>query len=450
MNKLRVFWESLRSSLWFLPSLFVLGAVVLALSLIEAESWFDGNGFEDNWPRLLGAGADGARGMLSAIAGSIITVAGVSFSIIIVALTLASSQYTPRILRNFMRDKGNQSVLGVFLGVFAYCLVVLRTIRGGDEGAFVPSFAVLVAVVLAFVALGFFIFFIHHISSALQASTIIEAAAQETIETVDRLFPTKLGEAADSYLSSRVLPADEQWRSISARRTGYIQSVDGDALLGLAREWNGVIRMEAGIGEFVVEGAPLVSIVGEIISACDMELKLNAAYSINRHRTTFQDAGFGVRQIVDIALKGLSPGINDTTTAVICVDYLTAILARLAARQVETPFRTDGGQLRVVARGATFRGLLGEAFDQIRQNSQGNVAVLARLIHGLNVIAGFTQDEERGRALRLHADLVLDTAERSVFSAYDRAAIREMSGRAKPYANISRGQATFNRDLEHG
>lgn len=432
MNKLRVLWESLRSSLWFLPTLLVLSAVVLALVVIDAEPWFDQNNFEKQWPRLLGAGAAGARGMLSAIAGSIITVAGVAFSILIVALTLASNQYTPRILRNFMRDKGNQSVLGVFLGVFAYCLVVLRTIRGGDEGAFVPSLAVFVAVVLAFVAIGFFIFFIHHISSALQASSIIDAAAKETIEAIDRLFPTELGKAASSAPPSRLPPADQEWQKVAARRTGYIQSADGDALLRFARKWNVVIRMELGIGEFVVEGAPLVSLAGEKTPDHKAELELSSAYSINRHRTTVQDVGFGIRQIVDIALKGLSPGINDTTTAVICVDYLTAIVARLAPRQVETPFRIDQGQLRVIARGPSFRSLLDETFDQIRQNSEGNVAVLVRLIEVFNIIAGFAYDEERRQALKLHVDLVLETAERSVSSPYDREAIKRVSERAMP------------------
>jgi uncharacterized membrane protein len=355
----------------------------------------------------------------------------VAFSIIIVALTLASSQYTPRILRNFMRDKGNQSVLGVFLGVFAYCLVVLRTIRGGDEGAFVPSFAVFVAVVLAFVAIGFFIFFIHHISSALQASSIIEAAAQETIGAIDRLFPTELGVAAGANSAARLPPSDEEWQTVGSRQTGYIQSVDGDGLLRLAREWNVVIRMERGIGEFVVEGSPLASIAGETRGA-ETELELNGAYSVNRHRTTVQDAGFGIRQVVDIALKALSPGINDTTTAVICVDYLSAILARLAPRQVEMPFRLDEGQLRVIARGPTFRSLLNDAFDQIRQNADGNVAVLLRLIEALSTIADFTSDEERRQAIKLHVDLVLETVERSVSSPHDRTAIKRVSEEATP------------------
>ena len=154
----------------------------------------------ERWPRLFGAGAEGSRGLLAAIASSMITVAGVTFSITIVALALASSQYTSRILRNFMRDRTNQTVLGVFVGVFAYCLVVLRTIRGGDEGAFVPALAVLGALLLAFVAIGFLIFFIHHIAASIQATSIIAAVAGETFEAVDRLFPTEVGDAASNAL----------------------------------------------------------------------------------------------------------------------------------------------------------------------------------------------------------------------------------------------------------
>ena len=196
MNKLLHLWEDLRTSLWFVPTLLISGAVALAVGLVEVNSSMDGERLAERWPRLFGAGAEGARAMLSAIASSMITVAGVTFSITVVALALASSQYTSRILRNFMRDRANQTVLGVFVGVFAYCLVVLRTIRGGDEGMFVPALAVLVAVLLAFVAIGFLIFFIHHIAASIQATSIIEAAAGETLQAVDRLFPADVGEAA--------------------------------------------------------------------------------------------------------------------------------------------------------------------------------------------------------------------------------------------------------------
>jgi uncharacterized membrane protein len=157
MVQLRTLLIALRSSLWFLPSLIVLGSGALAITFIEIDSRFSLT-LSTNFPRLFGAGAEGSRGMLSSIASSMITVAGVTFSITIVALAQASNQYSSRILRNFMRDRGNQSVLGVFLGVFTYCLLVLRSIRGSDEAQFVPSLSVFGALVLALVAIGFLIF----------------------------------------------------------------------------------------------------------------------------------------------------------------------------------------------------------------------------------------------------------------------------------------------------
>lgn len=157
---------------------------------------------------------------------------------------------------------------------------------------------------------------------------------------------------------------------------------------------------------------------------------VNVAYTIDSERTLEHDAAFGLRQIVDVALKALSPGVNDTTTAINCIDYLGAIVARLAVRRVETPGRFDGAQLRVALRGPTFAGLLAEAVDHIRQNAEGNVAVLARLLQMLRVVAGRTTDAQRLRALRQQADLIAETAERSVPAAHDRATIRAAGQRS--------------------
>ena len=176
-----------------MPSLIVAVSIVLAVALIEVDS-SGSDRWLARWPRLFGAGAEGARGMLSTIAGSMMTVVGVTFSMTLVTLALASSQYTSRILRNFMRDRVTQVVLGIFAGIFTYCLIVLRTIRSGDEGGFVPSLAVSFAVVLAIGGIGALIFFIHHIASSIQASSIIASVANETMAAVDRLFPGKLGQ----------------------------------------------------------------------------------------------------------------------------------------------------------------------------------------------------------------------------------------------------------------
>lgn len=435
-TRLRGVWETLRSSLWFIPALMVVAAVVLAIGLIEMGS-LDRGSMAARWPRLFGASAEGSRGLLVAIASSMITVVGVTFSITVVALALASSQYTSRILRNFMRDRINQTVLGVFVGVFGYCIVVLRTIRGIDAGNYVPSLAVLVAMVLAFVAIGFLIFFIHHIASSIQATSIIRAATVETLAAVDRLFPQEVGASAVESERDEI-PSAGQWTTIPARRTGYLQSIDGDDLFRVACDMGVIVRMERSIGEFVIEGSPLASLAGREPDE-ELILEVNAAYTVGIDRTVQQDAGYGIRQIVDIALKALSPGINDTTTAVNAIDALGAILARLASRDIESPYRSDKGALRLITRGPTFVGLLAEALDQIRQNADGNVAVLVRLIEIIEIVGCRTSSPWRHQALRQHRELMLATAERSVPVAQDRARIQLAASTAHDARVVAQG-----------
>lgn len=431
ITRLRHWWGEVQSSFWFVPAAMVLGAVCLALCLIGVDSAVELHGRE-RWPLAFGAGAAGARGLLSTVAGSMITVAGVVFSITIVALSLTSSQYTSRILRTVMGDRANQVVLGVFVSIFAYCLVVLRTIRGGDEGAFVPSLAVLAGLLLAFVGLGHLIFFIHHISVSIQASSIVAAVAKETIAAVDQLFPDELGEDADEEEDGAPSAADgERWTPLGARETGYLQSLDAEGVLAWARRHRTTLRMERGIGEFVVEGAPLVSVAPPCAPDEEAAAELHRLYFINRQRTVEQDAGFGVRQLVDIAMKALSPGVNDATTAVMCVDYLGAILARIAARGIATRRRMDEGELRVIARGPSFDGLLAEAFDQIRQSAAGNPAILARQLDAIEVIAGQTTSARRRQALRRQADSIIEVAERTIQPASDGAAVRAAWTRAR-------------------
>jgi uncharacterized membrane protein len=213
---------------------------------------------------------------------------------------------------------------------------------------------------------------------------------------VEHLFPEALEgddeEDTDDNVTSAL--AHQPWLAVPAGKTGYIESLDMDALLDVARTLETILRMEHGVGEFVVAGTPLVSLLdpGDLDDATTA--RLNAVYVISHQRTVEQDVAFGIRQIVDVAMKALSPGINDTTTAVMCVDYLAAILTRLATRRIATPYRLDEGALRLIVRGASFDGLLSEAFDQIRQNAEGNVAILLRLLGALQTIAGQTASPE--------------------------------------------------------
>ncbi len=421
MNKLKLLWSNLRSSLWFLPLLIVAASILLAVALIETDSsgtdrWLA------QWPRLFGAGAAGARGMLSTIAGSMMSVVGVTFSMTLVALAMASSQYTSRILRNFMSSRLTQAVLGIFAGIFTYCLIVLRTIRGGDEGAFVPNLAVFFGFVLAVGGVGVLIFFIHHVASSIQASSIIASVAEETIQAIDRLFPKQLGHAlgeADADPSPRDLTG-WKWQPVLAGQSGYIQYVDNAALLRLATGHKTVVRMERGIGAFVVQNTALVSLGLENPPDPETTAALQDAFSLSRYRTLEQDAAFGIRQLVDVALKALSPGINDTTTAVTCVDYLTTILARLAPQHIPASHRYEDGELRVIAIGPSFQSLLSEAFDQIRESAKGNLGIMLRMLGALQTIASLAASPSRRQALLEQVEGIAELAKRTIDSPHDR------------------------------
>jgi uncharacterized membrane protein len=393
----------LHSSLWFLPSLIIIASSGLALVLIYLDTQMSRD-LQQRWPYLFGVSPEGSREMLATIAGSIITVAGVVFSITVLALAQASAQYTPRILRNFMGDRANQTALGVFAGIFSYCLIVLRTVRS-DEAAFVPSLSVLTSFALALLGIAFLISFIHHVATSLQATHIIAAAATETLKAIDHIFPEDLGEGESEDNCEvdigRVLRGNT-WHSIPALSNGYIQNVDMERLLEYATRHDVVLCMERGIGDFAVAGAPLIWIASRLRPDDNAGAILNRLFTIDRHRTIEQDAPFGLRQLVDIALKALSPGVNDTTTAVTCIDYLTAVMAKLVRRRFPPSFRYNQHELRVIAVAPTFEQLWSLAFDQIRRNSRDNLAILWRLLRAFEVAGQVINSPGRRQTLCRH------------------------------------------------
>jgi uncharacterized membrane protein len=428
MNKLIQFWGDLRSSFWFMPLLMVTNSIIFAMVLIEADSAASDR-WLNQWPRLFGIGAEGARQMLSTLAGSMMTVMGITFSMTLLALVLASGQYTSRILRNFKRSRVTQTTLGIFAGIFAYCLIVLRTIRSsGGVDEFVPSLAVFFAFVLSLAGIGVLIYFIHHIASSIQASNIIASVAHETNASIDRLLP----EALDDKLEQRPVEnadrnrmpglLDERtWYPVPATVSGYVQSVNYNTLLHLAEDSRSIVRMEQGSGGFVVQDTPLVSLALTYPPDQKTIDAFNAAYSIGRHRTVEQDPAFGIRQIVDIAIKALSPGVNDTSTAIMCVDYLTSIMARLTCRQFPPVHRYEGETLRVIAIVPSFEDLLAESFNQIRANAEANVAILARMLGGLGTIASLTFRPSHIRALDVQLEWIAELTDRCIKSSHDRA-----------------------------
>ncbi|MUV14701.1 DUF2254 domain-containing protein [Noviluteimonas gilva] len=413
MGRLARYWCHLRETFWFLPGAIVAGATLLAFAAIEADARFVASGALEAWPRMFGAGPSASRSLLTAIAGSMITVAGTVFSITLVALSLASSQYSSRVLRNFMRDRTNQSVLGTFLGIFAYCLVVLRSIYGTGEDAFVPSVAVLLGLLLGFGGIGVLVFFIHHIARSIQASQILDAVRGETCAVADRLFPENAGVCSIRDSSSTGM----QWHDVlRASAPGYVQFIDYPRLRANAREHNVRFYVHPRIGQYVLEDDLLLS-VSEL--SAPKFVAADDCLAIGAQRSLEQDVGFGIRQVVDVALKALSPGINDTTTAVMCIDTLTAILARLASRELRYEGCAQEDVPWVDARHPLYEDLLDEAFDQIRYAARYNVAILERLCWALCALRTKTGVPERLRALRVHGERLQETVQRHVEESHE-------------------------------
>ncbi|MCU0625537.1 MAG: DUF2254 domain-containing protein [Gemmatimonadaceae bacterium] len=475
-RRLRALRDRLLGTLWFVPALLVAGALALAAGMVELSARVDAEALA-RWPRLFGAEPDSSRSILSAVASGMITVAGLTFSLTMVAVTQASTQYTPRVLRSFMADRSNQVVLGVFVGIFAYCLVVLRTIRSDIEGTpFVPSLAVVLGIALAIVGIGVLIYFVHHIASTLQASSLIARVARETAAAIDSLFPETLGAegSGDATEVTRIAAAVGRWHAVPARVTGYVQAVDESRLLALAVRAGHLVRMERGVGDFVIAGQPLASIavdgpptttargdraVAPAAGASSLDAiahRLVRAWTIGEFRTVEQDAAFGVRQLVDVALKALSPGINDSTTAASCIDYLGALLVRVADRRIESPLRTHpddvGGReagrapgsgaaamerapVRVLARGPSFHGLLRLACDEIRRCAGGNVRVLDQLATMLAMVAEATERPDRRRAILEQLALLDEVARRTVQAPAEREALRHACAEAVAVAS---------------
>ena len=402
----------IHSSLWFVPALVILGMVLLALGLVELDRQFH-HVLLERWPRLFATEAEGARSMLSAIAGSMATIAGVAFSITMVALALASNQYTSRVLRNFMRDRANQLVLGIFIGVHLYCLFVLRAM-GEQENAFVPATAVLGALVLAVLASAAFIYFVHHISSTIQADDLAEAITHETLRVIDDMFPDEVRHDPD--IAAPALLDTATWHPVPAQRFGYVQTVDETRLVAFAREHDVVVRMACKPGDFVGTGEPIVWLAAGQAPGEDMVDTLNGAYGIGAFRTIDQDPAFGIRQLVDISLKALSPAINDTTTAVTCLAHIGVIVESGVRRHMAARHHYDGETLRVLSASLDGADLVGLAFRQITENAEGNTEVLLRILGAIGKVGKACMTAPVRDALQEQVNVVGEIAMRTAKS----------------------------------
>ncbi len=373
-------WHAAQESLWALPGGVVLACALLALTLVEVDRAL---ALSHRGGRLwvFGGGAEGARGVLEAIAGSLITVTGTVFSITIVTLQLASTQFTPRVLRTFTRDRGVQAVLGVFIGTFTYCLLVLRSVRSqsSDGAQFVPGVSVVVAILLALASVGFLIYFIHHMAHAIRVTSVLEHVTADGRALIDRRFPDGTGEPASGDSTPAGDPA-----IIPATTSGYLHFVAIDALFNIAIDRETTIRAEKMVGDFVLAGESLALVWPNLELPDDFLKRVEQEFVLGRERTLEQDVELPFRQLADIAVKALSPGVNDPTTAVTCIDRLAELILSVARRGAPAPsYERANSPIRLIIPVPSFEKLCGTAFAQIGHFGAGDEVVAVHLMDTL-------------------------------------------------------------------
>ncbi len=407
---LRKLYSRLIDAFWLLPGFMTVLGLLAAVGLVS----LDRSGvlpvalLDNAW--VYNGGGTGARTLLGAIVSSTIGVAGTVFSITIAALSLAAGQMGPRLLRNFTHDRGVQFTLGTFLGTFSYALMVLRSVRTQEEGAFTPHFSLTVGIVLAFVCVATLIYFVGHMAGRINVDTVVDLVSDDVRAAVQRLT---------SDTPANPPPPLAFWQGakrIVDHRRGYLQELDGEGLAAWACEHRTAIRLLVRPGDYIFPGAPIAEIRDPVEGAGDAIVRSTA---LGAARVSSADLEFAVRQLVEVAVRALSPGINDPHTAISVLDRLGAALCDVASVHLATGVFERESRIVLQVPAIDYGGLLDSMFHMIRQNAGGSVAVLARMLEVLTAVGSCENDPGRRAELHRHTDLILADAVRSVANSHD-------------------------------
>src|SRR6516225_9644575 len=416
--------EVLRTSLWFVPSLEVLGAIVLFIGTLAADrAAYHGDFVLPGW--VISGSADAARQILTTTA-AIITVVGVVFSIILVTLTLASTQFGPRMLRNFIRDRGTQVTLGTFVATFVYAVLVLASIGAGSHGDFVPHISVTVTLGLTVIDLAVLIYFIHHTAISIQLPQVIASIAADLADAIREQGggPKRTGPENGPTTVELLNRTEADGAVLLAPVSGYVQFIKQQNLVRLATQADAVINLDHRPGHFIVRGHRFAT-VWPPEAAPLVRQALGRAHIIGPYRTLTQDVSFGIDQLVEIALRALSAAINDTFTALTCIDWLSENLCKIVDGWHPARVHRDAqGYIRVITAEPSYDRLVQRSFEKIRQSSLGMPAVMIRELEALTRIMAETTSDGQRRVLLEQAAMIDRASERSVPEAADRADIR--------------------------
>lgn len=424
-------WDTIRNSFWFLPGIMSLGAFLLALGC----TWLDGP--IEEWligiAPWIGVSTNAARASLAAISSAMVSIAGIVFSVMLVTLSITSSQYGSRLLRTFMSDTVTQSALGMLVGTSLFAMIALAGIQDTHDRESAANVSVVVGLLLAIASLAVLIGFIHHVACLIQAPNVVAAVACDLDASLDRLFPEHIGdhqEESDGDDIDFEMPEVRSGTPVKSKHEGYLQAIDTETLLQLAKSHQLFLRLRVKPGEFIERGQVLLELwpdevvstgpSGETAKAAghrmsgtppdygdELTEKVNDTIIAGPRRTPRQDAECALDELVEVAVRALSPGINDPFTAMSCLDRIAASLGRAAERKMPNPFRFDDeGTLRIHARATSFDHLMDAGFNQIRQHGCQCVAVSIQMLSALMRIADRVCDETQRTSVRRHANML--------------------------------------------
>jgi uncharacterized membrane protein len=428
--------EVLRTNLWLVPAVEVAGAVILFICTYALDrAAYDHVFGVPGWA--ISGSPDVARTVLTAIAAAVITVIGVVFSIVIVALTLTSTQFGPRMLRNFIRDRGTQLTLGTFVATFVYSVLTLGSVGQGSHGAFVPHISVTMTLVLMMADLAVLIYFLHHIAVQIQLPQVIASIAGDLQKAIE-LEVADQEAGADTELAAALIDSMGTGGVVSAPRSGYLQYVEHKALVTLAATLDAVIFIRYRPGHFIIQGNQYAA-VWPAEAARQVARELADAHVTGPYRTLAQDVSFGVDQLVEIGIRALSPAVNDTFTALTCIDWIGDSLCKVTGRwQPTRVYRDAAGAVRVITTETTWERLVQRAFEKVRQAARGMPAVMIRQLDALARIMERTTSTADRQVLLDQAVMIERLSAATVDEAADRADItRAYTGVLSAHAMVA-------------
>ena len=422
--------DTVRTELWPLPALGVLVAVALAVGLARLDEAVDQDLPVELASILFGGGPSAAREVLGAIAGSLITVTSLTFSLTVVTLQLASSQFSPRLLRTFTADRFVQVTLALFVTTFVYALTLLRTVRTATEGGdFVPRIGITFGYLLTLASVLGLVAFLAHLVRQIRVETMLRNVHQEARRTIERMLPED--EEGQQLASPQTPPATSVW--VTSESSGFLTAIDEEGLLAAAVDADACVILDRPAGSSLVEGTPVARawpVSGEWRDESRAQLvrRVRAAVTTGYERTASQDLGFGLRQLADVAARALSPGVNDPTTAVHTLGHSSALLCDLVRRDLRSAQLADEhGAVRVVLMREDFAGLLELAVGQPRRYGAQDPGVLSRIYWLLREVGWIVTREEQREAVTTQLERLDRTAAQQEFDQVELATLQDLS-----------------------